>query len=80
MCRLCTAERAVALASWQNAPNELQEGATADFTNQIPHDAARICEGLPVRLLSHVKLSFAPGSGLEAKVYLYAGFMWRRAA
>jgi hypothetical protein len=80
ICRLCTVERAIALAGWQHAPNELEEGGTADFTNQIPHDAAQLREGLPVRLLSHVKLSFTPDSGLEAKVYLYAGFMWRRVA
>jgi hypothetical protein len=80
MCRLCTAERAVALAGWQGAPKELQEGTTSNYTSELPHEAARLREGLPVRLLSHVKLSFTPEGDLGAKVYLYAGFMWRRVA
>jgi len=77
--RLCSAERAIALASWQRAPDELQgPQGTAPYTSDIPDDAARLSEGLPVRLLSHTKLSFQPDGSLEAKIYLYAGFLWRR--
>ncbi len=77
--RLCTAERAVALAGWQQAPAELQRpGKAAQYAAHIPDDAERLGEGLPVRLLSHAKVSFLPNDALEAKIYLYAGFLWRR--
>lgn len=76
--RLCSAERAIALASWQRAPAELQRPqGTALYASDIPDDAVKLGEGLPVRLLSHAKLSFLPDASLEAKVYLYAGFLWR---
>jgi hypothetical protein len=76
--RLCTAERALALASWQRAPAELQgPQGMAPYASDIPDDMARLGEALPVRLLSHAKLSFLPDNSLEAKIYLYAGFVWR---
>lgn len=78
-CRLCTPERAMALASWQQAPAELQRPqGMAPYASDIPNDTDRLREGLPVRLLSHAKLSFPPDGNLEAKIYLYAGFVWRR--
>ena len=50
------------------------------YANPDGYQQTRLREGLPVRLLSHVKLSFTPEGDLGAKVYLYAGFMWRRVA
>jgi hypothetical protein len=77
--RLCTAERAIALAGWQRAPAELQQPESlALYAGNIPDEATELGQGLPVRLLSHVKLSFLSDGGLEAKIYLYAGFVWRR--
>ncbi len=77
--RLCTAERAIALAGWQRAPAELhQPESLAMYAGNIPHETTELGRGLPIRLLSHAKLSFMPDDGLEAKIYLYAGLMWRR--
>jgi hypothetical protein len=76
--RLCSPARAIALAGWQRAPAELQGGGDADYTSCLPDDPARLEEGLPVRLINHAKLSFMPDGKLEAKIYLYAGFVWRR--
>jgi len=77
--RLCSVERAIALASWQRAPAELQTPqGTAAYASNIPDDPARLKKGLPVRLLSHAKLSFLPDGNLETKIYLYAGFLWYR--
>jgi hypothetical protein len=77
--RLCTPERAIALAGWQQAPAELQQlEKTAQYVAHIPDNAERLGQALPVRLLSHVKVLFPPNDGLEAKIYLYAGFLWRR--
>ena len=79
MRNLCSAEKAVALASWQRAPAELEQpGSAADYCGVVPDDPARLGEGLPVRLLSHVKLSYQPDGSQDAKIYLYAGFLWRR--
>jgi hypothetical protein len=79
MRHLCSAEKAVALASWQRAPAELQlPGSAANYSGLVPDDPARLGEGLPVRLLSHAKLSYQPDGNQDAKVYLYAGFLWRR--
>jgi hypothetical protein len=76
---LCSIEKAVALASWQRAPAELQQpGSAANYSGLVPDDPARLGEGLPMRLLSHAKLSYQPDGSQDAKVYLYAGFLWRR--
>jgi hypothetical protein len=76
--RLCTVERAIALAGWQQAPAELQEPEKkALYAATIPEAAETVGQALPVRLLSHAKVSFLPGDDLEAKIYLYAGFQWR---
>jgi len=80
LCRLCTAERAIALSHWQRAPAELHEMQRTDYGTRLPTDPTRLGEGLPVRLLNHAKLSFMPDGALEAKIYLYAGFVWRRAS
>lgn len=79
MRNLCSAEKAAALASWQRAPAELQHsGSAANYNGLVPDDPARLGEGVPVRLLSHVKLSYQPDGSKDAKIYLYAGFLWRR--
>jgi hypothetical protein len=78
LCRLCTAERAIALSHWQRAPAELEAMRRTDYGTRLPTDPARLGEAWPVRLLNHAKLSFVPDGGLEAKIYLYAGFVWRR--
>ncbi|MBV8653558.1 MAG: hypothetical protein JO255_18995, partial [Alphaproteobacteria bacterium] len=75
--RLCTVERAIALAGWQRAPSEINETNRTAYTSVIPQDPARLGDGLPVRLLSHAKLSFMPKGSPAAKIYLYAGFLWR---
>jgi hypothetical protein len=75
--RLCTVERAVALAGWQRAPSEINETNRSAYSSVIPQDPARLGDGLPVRLLSHAKLSFMPKGSPAAKIYLYAGFLWR---
>jgi hypothetical protein len=79
LCRLCTAERAIALSHWQRAPAELDGMPRTDYGTRLPTDPTRLREGLPVRLLNHAKVSFTPDGCLEAKIYLYAGFVWRRA-
>jgi hypothetical protein len=79
MHRHCTVERAIALASWQRAPAELEGASRTDYTTRLPAEQMRLGEGLPVRLLNHAKLSFMPDGNLEAKIYLYAGFVWWRA-
>jgi hypothetical protein len=75
--RLCTVERAVALAGWQRAPSEINETNRTAYSSVIPRDPTRLGDGLPVRLLSHAKLSFMPKGRPAAKIYLYAGFLWR---
>jgi len=58
------------------APDELrQPESLALYAGNIPNEVAELGQGLPVRLLSRAKLSFLPDDGLEAKIYLYAGFM-----
>ncbi len=76
--RLCSVDRAIALAGWQRAPSEIHEATRDAFTSAIPDDPALLGDGLPVRLLNHAKLSFMPDGSLAAKIYLYAGFVWRR--
>jgi hypothetical protein len=76
--RLCSVDRAIALAGWQRAPDEVNEASRAAYTSVIPDDPSRLGDGLPVRLLNHAKLSFMPDGSLAAKIYLYAGFVWRR--
>jgi hypothetical protein len=78
--RLCTVERAVTLSGWQRAPRELEGADRSAYKSRIPDDPAQLAEGLPVRLLNHVKLSFMPDGSLVAKIYLYAGFVWREVA
>lgn len=75
---LCSPARAIALAGWQRAPAKLQGGADAGYESCLPDDPARLTEGLPVRVINHAKVSFTADGGIEAKIYLYAGFMWRR--
>ncbi len=70
----CSAEHALALATWQGISQETDASA---MTSVLPDDPARLREAAPVRLLSHVKLSFDSDSAIAAKAYLYAGFLWR---
>ncbi|HUN51640.1 MAG TPA: hypothetical protein VMU42_11000, partial [Candidatus Sulfotelmatobacter sp.] len=62
---------------WQRAPAELEGDGKKAYASRIPDDAAQLGAGLPVRLLSHAKLSFMADGSLAAKIYLYAGFVWR---
>lgn len=78
MHNLCTVERAIALSKWQRAPAELVDIPRDGYSTRLPSDPARLGEGLPVRLLNHAKVSFMPDGSLEAKIYLYAGFVWLR--
>jgi hypothetical protein len=78
---LCSPAQAGAVLGWPGHDAAL-EGMRAgvDVSLAPPPGAPAAATALRIRTLNHAKLVVRPGCRPQAKVYLYAGFVWPRAA